>query len=257
MTRLLRCIGLLLSPFLAVGAAAAQAPQPKDLTATRPTVVFQSGLGDGGAVWKKAERALQNRYPVFSYDRPGYAGVPQAEGGRDPCSIARELHELLAARGLKPPYLLVGHSLGGLYQYVYARLYPGEVAGLVLVDPTHPQHWATMQREAPDTALLIKSIGWSMGAAGKREFADQAICTDALDTRPLALPARILVRTRPQPMETPRFRDMETRLQRDWLRLTGVEASLPVKDAGHYIQKDRPEAVAAAVDAVAAQAAGR
>lgn len=257
MPRLLLRISLLLSPLLVVGSASAQAPEPNGLPVRRPTVVFQSGLGDGGGVWTKVTRSLENRYPVFSYDRPGYGGSPVAEGSRDPCTIARELHGMLAARGVRPPYVLVGHSLGGLYQYAYARLYPAEVAGLVLVDPTHPRHWATMQREAPDAAALIKGLGWSMGAAPKREFADQAICTDKLDTAALAMPVRILVKTRHQAVESVQFRAMEKGLQRDWLRLTGTEANLPVKGAGHYIQRDRPQAVVAAIDAVSAQAAAR
>lgn len=257
MSRLFHRLSLLLSPLLIAGTASAQAAEPNSLTVQRPTVVFQSGLGDGGGVWKKVTHSLEDRYPVFRYDRPGYGGVPAAEGARDPCAIARELHGLLAARGVKPPYVLVGHSLGGLYQYAFTRLYPGEVAGLVLVDPTHPRHWATMQREAPDAAALIKTLGWSMGAAARREFADQAICTDKLDTAALAMPVRILVKTRHQAMESAQFRAVEKGLQQDWLRLTGIEANLPVKGASHYIQRDRPQAVAAAIDAVSAQAAGR
>lgn len=63
--------------------------------------------------------------------------------------------ELLSTVGAQPPYLLVGHSLGGQYQYAYALLFPQDVAGMLLLDPTHPDHWTSLQREAPLTAATI------------------------------------------------------------------------------------------------------
>ena len=65
---------------------------------------------------------LASGQAVFAYDRPGYAGNPASEAPRDPCTVAAELRAQLRTAGLQPPYVLVGHSLGGLYQYVFARL---------------------------------------------------------------------------------------------------------------------------------------
>ena len=65
---------------------------------------------------------LASGQAVFAYDRPGYAGNPASEALRDPCTVAAELRAQLRTAGLQPPYVLVGHSLGGLYQYVFARL---------------------------------------------------------------------------------------------------------------------------------------
>src|SRR5574343_1205197 len=117
--------------------------------AAAPTVVLQAGLGDGQSAWRPVLPALQQLGPVFAYDRPGYGSAASVDGARDPCTIARELHALLQQQQVAPPYLLVGHSIGGLYQYVYARLYPQEVAGMVLLDPTHTEHWASMQQQVP------------------------------------------------------------------------------------------------------------
>lgn len=221
-----------------------------------PVVVLQSGLGDGMAVWDRVAPDLSHDYTVIRFDRPGRGGNPSTTAARNPCTIAAEQRALLQSAGLRPPYLLVGHSLGGLYQYVYARLYPAEVGGLVLLDPTHPRHWETMQREAPGAATmirLVRTVGFS--ATDRREFDEQAACLDRLDnSRPLELPGRMLASGRFKPEERGEFERMVKRLRADWLRLTGWRELGIVPDAGHYIQKDSPEDVVAAIRQVAAEA---
>ncbi len=75
---------------------------------------------------------------VCSYDRAGHGASDPAPQPRDARAIATELHVLLAASGEPGPYLLVAHSIGALDARVYRGLYPSEVAGMVLVDPSHP-----------------------------------------------------------------------------------------------------------------------
>ena len=224
-----------------------------------PPVVLQSGLGDDRAPWLEVIRGLEGRHAVLAYDRPGYGTSRATTGPRDPCTVAAEAHALLAVSGLKPPYILVGHSLGGLYQAVYAHLYPEEVAGLVLLDPTHPQHWATVQRELPATATALRALRSTVfSAAARREFDDQAACLDQL--APLALkqvPTRILVSTRFSALEGPDFQAMVGRLRDDWLRLTGAAAFVPVAGSGHYLQRDAPAAVVRAIESLAARAEAR
>lgn len=219
---------------------------------TKPTIVLQSGLGDGRATWDGIYGALLEKHSVFAYDRPGYGGSAPALSPRDPCTVATELHALLGSAGVEPPYILVGHSLGGLYQYAFARLFPEDTAALVLLDPTHPEHWETMQREAPGTAAMVKSLRKTLfSAAARREFDEQTHCLDRLDkSEPLSIPTRILVSTRPSPLESEGFQKMMLRLREDWLRLTGAEATEPVADAGHYLHRDAPRRVLEAIEAV-------
>ena len=120
-----------------------------------PVIVMQAGLSDGKEVWNKVVPTLSKNFTVLTFDRPGRANNPATNAPRDACTIATEQRALLQALGLKPPYLLVGHSLGGLYQFAFAKLYPTEVAGIVLVDPTPPNHWQRMQKEAPDAAMKV------------------------------------------------------------------------------------------------------
>lgn len=213
-----------------------------------PAVFLQAGLGDGKATWDKLIPDLARDHLVFTYDRPGHGAARPAEGPRDPCTIAQEAHALLLAKGVEPPYILVGHSLGGLYQYAFAKLYPDEVAGLVLVDPTHPRHWETMQRQAPTQAAMLKALRLAFSASERREFDDQAVCLDRLAlNQPLHVPARILVAGRPRPEEKGNYETMLNGLRRDWLRLTGAPRLERVLDAGHYIQADNPRAVLATI----------
>lgn len=224
-----------------------------------PAIVFQSGLGDDRAPWAEVFRGLESRHTVFAYDRPGYGGSSAAAGPRDACSVAAETRAVLAAAGLKPPYILVGHSLGGLYQHVYARLYPQDVAGLVLLDPTHPLHWETLQRDVPTAASSVQALRATLfTAAARREFDDQAQCLDKLDAAvSRQAPTRILGSTRFSALEGQEFQRMITRLRDDWLRLTGAAAWSPVANSGHYIQRDAPAAVVRAIEDLASRHAAQ
>ena len=101
------------------------------------TVVFEAGLGSDLNVWNEVASEVAEYAGVFLYNRPGYGESIAASTPRDGMTIVDELRGLLVATGHEPPYVLVGHSLGGTYMELYARTYPGEVAGLVLVDSRH------------------------------------------------------------------------------------------------------------------------
>ncbi|MBI2518085.1 MAG: alpha/beta hydrolase [Opitutae bacterium] len=102
-----------------------------------PTVVLLPGAGDFSFDWVLVQSEVAKTVRTVSYDR---AGSAWSDPGPTPRSMKQEAHELrlaLANSGLRPPYVLVGHSVGGLVARVYARNYPTEVAGVVLVDATH------------------------------------------------------------------------------------------------------------------------
>lgn len=212
-------------------------------------VVLQAGLGDGMAVWASLIPGLERSSPVFAYDRPGYGDSDSVTGPRDPCSIASEERRLLLAAGLHPPYILVGHSLGGLYQYAYAKLYPEEVAALLLLDPTHPDHRRRMQQDAPAAAALLKTVRTTLfSAAEKQEFDGQAGCLARLDmSTPLRVPTRLLVHANASLLEQTAFNSLQHNLQQDWLRLTAADQLDTIPGSGHHMQTDNPAAVLRAI----------
>jgi pimeloyl-ACP methyl ester carboxylesterase len=101
-----------------------------------PTVVFDSGLTDPINVWGYVQPLISKTTRTSSYDR---AGVGFSDAGTRPATSANivdDLHRLLIGAAIKPPYVLVSHSSGGLNVRLYAYTYPSEVVGMVLVDPT-------------------------------------------------------------------------------------------------------------------------
>jgi pimeloyl-ACP methyl ester carboxylesterase len=106
-----------------------------------PTIVFESGLMSTVLSWTDLQEKLAESFRVVSYDRAGLGWSDLGPMPRTADRIVDELHLMLERAAIPAPYLLVGHSFGGLTMPVFAARYPGEVAGLVLVDPVAPSEW--------------------------------------------------------------------------------------------------------------------
>jgi pimeloyl-ACP methyl ester carboxylesterase len=104
-----------------------------------PTVVFQAG-GDvlGSLGWGPVQERVSKSARACAYSRAGILWSDPAPGTFEPEDVAKDLHAALEAAGEKPPYVLVAHSRGGLYNMIFAGLYKDEVAGLVFADSSHP-----------------------------------------------------------------------------------------------------------------------
>lgn len=100
-----------------------------------PTVILEAGIGSSSLQWSLAQGEIATFTRVCSYDRAGTGWSAPGRGPRDALRISDELMALLAAADEPPPYILVGHSLGGTLARVFASRHPQDVAGLVLVDP--------------------------------------------------------------------------------------------------------------------------
>ncbi len=103
----------------------------------RPTVLLDVSAAQPSSIWAWIAQDLSTDYRVVAYDRPGMAWSANVRG-RDAQSAATALDVALKATGIAPPYLVVGHSFGGLSARVFAAQHPGDVVGLVLLDTTHP-----------------------------------------------------------------------------------------------------------------------
>jgi pimeloyl-ACP methyl ester carboxylesterase len=119
-----------------------------------PAVVFEAGAGSPLESWVRVQPEVSTFCRTISYDRAGNGLSAKGPVPRDGQQVARELHTALRNAGVPPPYILVGHSLGGPYTRIFAGMFPQEVAGLVLVDPTQEEliEWAQARDPKPKGA---------------------------------------------------------------------------------------------------------
>ena len=128
----------------------------------RPTVVLEAGLGSFSPNWYWVQQALSDQVRVVSYDRAGLGWSDPSPAPRDAATMAAELHGALRSAGIDGPFVLAGHSFGGLVVRAFAELYRGETAGLVLVDASHPDQWA---RWPVPQAHLLQVVSLSVSTA--------------------------------------------------------------------------------------------
>ena len=251
-----------------------------------PTVVLQSGFPNAADIWSVgAERppsvmeGVAGFTRVCAYDRPGSTRISTPEGlpadqpspgrsdqapmPRTAADVVTELHALLAAAGVPGPYVVVGHSLGGLFSQLYAQTYPADVAGVVLVDPTPPAVrdllppplWEGFAQtvERPESPIP----GYTLEAYDLNASMDQIRDAPA----PPRVPATILVAGEVEPVppgdpSAEAIAAIERARPEAYARLAqsipGAQV-VPVPDSTHYIQILRPDVV---IDAIRS-AAGR
>src|SRR5215204_410662 len=116
-----------------------------------PTVLLDAGSGGFSAHWVRVQRQVSDTTRVCAYDRAGMGWSEMGPDPRDAKQITSELHTLLGKAGIEGPYVLVGHSLGGMYMQTYANRYPDEVAGVGLVDTSTDPDQFSQRPEARDS----------------------------------------------------------------------------------------------------------
>ncbi len=124
-----------------------------------PTVIFDSGLGSSSLDWARVQPQVASFTRACSYDRAAYGWSDAGPLPRDSANISRELEILLGNGSVPAPYLLVGHSLGGLNVRLFTHNNPGKVAGLVLIDSSHEDQFRRFEK-APTEMRNAPGSGW-------------------------------------------------------------------------------------------------
>ncbi len=139
-----------------------------------PTVILEAGLGGISSDWIWVQEGVAAVTRVCSYDRAGSGWSDRGPSRRDGDAIVADLHALLRAAAIPGPYVLVGHSFGGLYVRTYGLAYPQEVAGMVLVESTHPEQWVRRPegQEQHDSIARLYGIARLAARLGILRLAD-------------------------------------------------------------------------------------
>lgn len=250
-----------------------------------PTVILDAGLGDAYTSWHKVQPQITKFTRVCSYDRAGLGYSDPSSRLRTSTVIAAELHELLRAADIIPPYILVGHSMGGYDVRLYASFYRNEVAGMVLVDASHPDQEnrfppelknmeGSWQREAEfleyttpfglprllglcdaDPVQRAAECNWHSAREGVAELkafptsAAQAAATGSLGDMPLIVLSHDPEKPSselPADLAKP-TNEVWEKMQEELAHLSTRGKQIVAKNSAHYIQIDRPDIV---IDAV-------
>jgi len=133
-----------------------------------PTVVIEAGASAFAIDWTLVQPEVARARRVCAYDRAGSGWSDPRPDVETPARIVADLHALLAAAGERPPYVLVGHSAGGLYVRLYQLEHPNEVVGLVLVDPATEDRLFTMFQGRPVAISLLtaEQLATTLPASG-------------------------------------------------------------------------------------------
>ncbi len=264
---LISCLALLLLP--ACASVDASAPQAsignarvfyKTAGAGEPTIVFESGLGDGMDSWTKVYNDLAASHHVFAYDRPGYGRHltldrsydSDRDGKRTGDEVARHLHDVLAQAGVKPPYVLVGHSVGGMYSLSFAQMYPGEVAGIVLVDARLPGFTEACEQAHVGLCDIPGVLKLTLNEPMRSEAFGMAK-TDASIGAPAQFgpyPVTVIAATKPSPGASEGFQDVWRATARQFAARVTNGRYVEVPATAHYVHQEHPELVEQEIERV-------
>lgn len=243
-----------------------------------PTVILEAGLPGGSLAWMSVLPKIAEVTRVCAYDRPGYGWSQATTSPRTAETIVQELRMLLQNADIEAPYVLVGHSFGGLLMQLYATRFPEGCGGVVLVDSSHPDqaHRTLDLKKIEGIAQAMRILGplglarmllpVPAGNPDSREASVRELERDLLmSNRTLravvtemsslrqslqeVADSSVSFGDKPLMVLTEGRRQDETwqAMQEDLSRLSSNSAWQVVADAGHFIQHDRPDAVVEAV----------
>lgn len=213
-----------------------------------PRVVFEAGQGNDISTWSSIAKKIGSFAQVILYDRAGL-GRSLPLSSRDSAITAEEvatrLRAVLKAERIEPPFILVGHSLGGLYVQMFARKYPRLVSGVVLLD--------SVSADAPSELTTLSTLEPGTTAFWEEHGVEKS--NQQVRSSPPFPPVPLVVIAATD--HGPFFREWEPtllRLQEELRTMSPYGRLVVAKGSGHDVQRDRPELVISAVKEVIVQA---
>jgi pimeloyl-ACP methyl ester carboxylesterase len=229
-----------------------------------PAVILETGLGAESNEWATVQRETSSVSRIMRYDRANRGASDRAAGPRTALDMIEDLRALLCASQIESPYILVGHSFGGLLVRLYAHRYSDEVAGIVLVDAMHEDQFDVFGPLFPPADLseppeLTRTRtfwqgGWRSPEATTEKIDFISSIRQAREVTSLGdIPLHVIIAGGflNQPLIPPEFRDsLQERweaLQRQFLNLSTRATYSLALSSGHFVQRDAPQIICDAI----------
>ncbi|PYZ97646.1 alpha/beta hydrolase [Alteribacter lacisalsi] len=217
----------------------------------KPLIVMEAGYGDHSGKWADLPQKLEETARVFTYDRAGLgkSGPPPA-GPRTTREMVSELNQLLKKANLPPPYILVGHSYGGVNAQVFAAAYPKKVKGVVLLDSTPSDY---RERFLP---LMTEPFQYAYIKQFTLEGNHEEFMESLNQLKRTGFPRNILltvVSAGKKDHYSPRAQSLWNIMQKETAAQSDCSTFIIAENSGHYIQSDEPDLAAEVVRQLAAQ----
>jgi pimeloyl-ACP methyl ester carboxylesterase len=221
-------------------------------------VILMAGEDENVRIWNQVMDPIAQETTVIAYDRGGVGWSDDGYNPRNGTTIVNELRAFLQTINVDPPYVLVAHSLGGLYARLYAHKYPNEIEGILLIDTTHEDYYRRTALEltpqAVQTTQLLMGVAQSVvtinqsGALGEYYNIDNASAevraNRSLPDVPLLLLSQDFDNLAPLDDAQEAIAVMLLQeLYIDQSRLSSKGIWRPVQNTTHFIMNDQPQAV--------------
>ena len=220
-----------------------------------PTVILEAGLTGDHRTWDQVLPEVASKTRVCAYDRANIDPSEAAPTPRTARDMVADLHALVGAGKLEPPYVLVGFSFGGLVSQLYASTYPDDIAGMVLVESNHPDE--VDQFEAELTPAQIKRDREEVNAnpEGVDLYASfkQVQAAPGVPDRPLVVVTAGKPEGWPPGWDAAVFNRLRAAQQKDLVSLVSDGTQVIAKQSGHEVPASEPQVVVKAIKTVLAK----
>lgn len=217
-----------------------------------PAVVLINGGSGPIEGWYKIFHELAEAATVVAYNRLGVGGSDKPSIPQHGDAIVTALRQLLAEARVHPPYILVGHSLGGLYANLFARQFPGEVAGVVLLDSSHPQDLSINETQGPTIKRINRILAMFDSFSSRRKWSEVNFVEETVAQIEKAgsfpdVPLVVVSGGKKPPMMPQHAIEKRANNQLDFVRLSKQGKHVIAHRSGHFPQLTEPEIVIHAI----------
>lgn len=222
----------------------------------KPVIVLVNGAGGPIEGWYKIYAKVEKMGTVFAYNRLGMGGSSKPIEPQTGILIVDTLYTLLNKVGLQPPYLLVGHSLGGLYVNLFARMYPHEVMGIVLLDATAPDDVRLLPQEQgalQQVAQNVLGLIFGKDIYGETRHTDETVNQIEQAGAFPNVPLTVVTGGKPASTMPQRVREIRAANQKQLTALSPRGQQVMAAESGHFPQFTEPDVVIQAIRATIAE----